>query len=167
VNRLIAAIDRNRGIADDSGIPWQGRIPSDSHYFVDQTSTGTIVMGYRTYAELSAPLGQSPNLVAVRAGSSPPLRAGFVPVVDLEPVLGHGPGTDAQGVVWIIGGAGLFAQSMPFADELYLTRLEADFTCTKFFPEFESDFHLLDSQPPLSENGIEFQFQIWRRDGAA
>jgi dihydrofolate reductase len=159
VTRLIAAIDIKRGIAQDSGIPWQGRIPSDSRYFVDQTSTGTIAMGYRTYEELDRPLGNAPNVVSVRGGSSPRLKPGFVAVVDLEHLFHQTP----EALVWVIGGAALFSQSMSFADELYITQLQEDFQCTKFFPDFISDFHLADSQPPLAEDGIQFQFQIWRR----
>ena len=161
MNQLIAAIDVKGGIADDSGIPWQGRIPSDSQYFVDQTSTGTIVMGYRTYEELDHPLGTAVNLVAVRAGSSPPLRAGFVAVVDLEPIFHQDP----DALIWVIGGAEIFRQSMSFAEELYITQLQEDFRCTKFFPEFSSDFHLSDSRRPLTEDGIQFQFEIWQRNG--
>jgi dihydrofolate reductase len=160
VNRLIAAIDIKGGIADDSGIPWQGRIPSDSKYFIEQTGTGVVVMGYRTYEELNSPIGKSPNFVAVRPASSPPLRAGFVAVVEPEQ-LSHQYKEDP---IWVIGGAALFHQSMSFADELYITQLQGDFHCTKFFPEFTSDFHLANHQPPLTENGIQFQFQIWQRN---
>jgi dihydrofolate reductase len=127
---MIAAIDLKGGIADDSGIPWQGRIPSDSQYFARETSAGTIVMGYRTYEELDGPLGTAPNLVVVRAGSVPSLKPGFIAVADLEPVLGQ----SADPVTWIIGGAGLFHTSIAYADELFITQLEEDFHCTKFFP---------------------------------
>jgi dihydrofolate reductase len=162
MNRLIAAIDIKGGIGDDSGLPWQGRIPSDSHYFVEKTSTGSILMGYRTYEELDGPLGNAPNTVSVRPGPSPMLRAGFVAVVDLGAYFHQDP----DALIWVIGGAALFRDSMSFADELYITQLQEDFRCTKFFPEYSSDFHLAESQPPLTEGGIEFQFQIWRRNGA-
>jgi dihydrofolate reductase len=54
--RLIAAIDKSRGIADEHGIPWQGKIPTDTRYFREQTAEGTIVMGYGTYVEYDRPL---------------------------------------------------------------------------------------------------------------
>jgi dihydrofolate reductase len=160
VNRVIAAIDVKGGIADDAGIPWQGKIPSDSQYFSDETSTGTIVMGYRTYEELDSPLGTAPNLVAVRPGTPPALKAGFIAIVELARIFD----LRSETPTWIIGGAGLFQQSMSFADELFITRLQEDFRCTKFFPPFASDFHLATSRPPITENGIQFQFQTWKRN---
>ena len=48
--RLIAAIDSQRGIATDSGIPWT--LPGDSAYFREKTSSGLIVMGRATYEEI-------------------------------------------------------------------------------------------------------------------
>ncbi len=117
-------------------------------------------MGFRTYEEFDGPLGQAPNFVVVRAGDSPPLRAGFLDVVDLESFLRqHG-----EEHIWVIGGASIFCQSIAFADELYITQLEQVFDCTKFFPEYSFDFHLTDTQTPMTECGIRFQFQIWRRD---
>jgi dihydrofolate reductase len=37
--RLIAAIDSQRGIATDSGIPW--KLPGDSAYFREKTAQGS------------------------------------------------------------------------------------------------------------------------------
>ncbi len=159
MNRFIAAIDAKGGVADDSGIPWQGRIPSDARYFVEQTSTGVVLMGYRTYEELAAPVGTVPNFVLVRPGSSRSLRAGFDAVVDTDAFFDHHSGD----TVWVIGGAGVFAQTISDADELYITQLQGDFRCTKFFPSFSGEFRLVEAQPPLSEGGIQFRFEIWTR----
>jgi dihydrofolate reductase len=156
--RLIAAIDKSRGIADDRGIPWQGKIPTDTRYFRDQTAKGTIVMGYRTYDEYDHALHDRQNFVVSRPGTSS-LRPGFVAVPDLDSFL-H---LKAHTVVWVIGGAGIFAQSIPVADELFITQLDADFHCTKFFPRFDDDFLLGSDLGSHRENDISFRFQIWRR----
>ena len=65
--RQIAAIDSQRGIATDSGIPW--KLPGDSAYFREKTSNGLIVMGRATYDEFAAPLHDRENYVL-----SPPRR---------------------------------------------------------------------------------------------
>jgi len=160
VIRLIAAMDERRGIADDSGIPWQGRIPSDAAYFRTQTTGGVILMGFRTYEEFDRPLGGRTNFVVMRPGGRP-LRPGFESVEDLSPFLAAHAGE----VVWVIGGAALYAQALPLADELYLTRLAGDFHCTRFFPAFEGPFVLVSSEGPTEEGGIEFRFEVWRASG--
>jgi dihydrofolate reductase len=156
--QLIAAIDKSRGMADDHAIPWQGKIPTDTRYFRDQTAEGTIVMGYRTYEEYDHPLHDRQNFVVSRPGTSS-LREGFVALADLASFL-H---VKAHSLVWVIGGAGIFAQSISLADALFITQLDDDFHCTKFFPKFDDDFLLANDLGPHRENGISFRFQIWRR----
>jgi len=154
--RLIAAIDSDSGLADDSGIPWQGRIPSDVAYFRKKTIHGTLLMGYGWYSEQKTPLPDRRNLVAT---TSPlPLREGFEKVGDAREFL-----KSFKEDIWVAGGAGLFASTLDLVDELYLTQLNGVFNCTKFFPEFENDFVLVSRSKPVVENGISFCFEVWKR----
>lgn len=159
VIRFIAALDNKRGIADEHGIPWQGRIPSDVHYYRKQLATrpGIMLMGYGLYKELSKPYPGSVNYVATR-DKSRKLREGFKPVYDARQFL-----KNAKGDAWNLGGAQLFNLTFDLADELCLTQLDGDFHCTKFFPEFKKDFVLTRQSNPITENGITFDFEIWRR----
>ncbi len=158
--RIIVAIDQSRGLADDRGIPWQGRIPTDARYFREQTRTGTVLMGFRTYEEFDRPLNGRENFVLARPGGT--LRPGFAAVPDLSAFLDeHG-----DGLVWVIGGSALFERSLPSTDELYLTRLDAEFACTKFFPEFEPEFELASRSTQHVEDHIPFRFEVWRRSPA-
>lgn len=151
--RSIVAIDSKRGMADDKGIPWD--LPTDRKYFVDQTATGTILMGYGTYLEFKTPFHGHTNYVATNRHEQ--LRPGFLPVADVRKFL-----QDAKEDVWNIGGAGLLATTLEYVDELHLTQLEGDFHCTKFLPEFKDKFSLVSESEPHTENGIIFRFQIWR-----
>ncbi|MGH3733111.1 MAG: dihydrofolate reductase [Acidimicrobiales bacterium] len=155
---LIAAIDGQRGVADDHGIPWQGRIPGDTAYFREQTSSGVVLMGFRTYLEFDRPLHARTNFVVTRADSEA-LRPGFAAVVDLDEFATE----RLDQTVWVIGGAGLFAQTIHAADELYLTQLDQDFGCTKFFPEFNDLFLLASASELHSENDVSYRFEVWRR----
>lgn len=153
--RFIAAIDEKQGMANDHGIPWQDKIPSDVTYFRQKTTDSTVLMGFGTYVEFTEPLSRRRNLVA--STQSQPLRDGFELVLDAREFL-----KNVREDVWVIGGPGLFAQTIDLADELYLTQLEGDFGCTKFFPPFKDDFTLVSQSDPIMENGITFRFQVWR-----
>lgn len=155
--RFIAAIDDKRGIADDHGIPWQGKLPTDVKYYRDKLKTGTVLMGYGMYKEVSKPYPGGINYVAAQ-GQMGGLRPGFKPVDDARKFL-----SEFKGDIWNAGGAALFTSTLDLANELYLTRVQGDFNCTKFFPEFESDFELASSSEPITENGITFHFEVWRR----
>ena len=41
---------------------------------------------------------------------------------------------DKTDVVWIIGGASVYAEALAFADAVYLTHIRQDFPCDVYFP---------------------------------
>jgi dihydrofolate reductase len=142
-------------MADEQGIPWD--IPGDKKYFRDRLQGGGLVlMGYGTYLEVRQPFGELPNYVATSRTET--LRDGFITVAD--PVEFSLQATED---VWNIGGAGLLANTMDTLDELYITQLDGDFGCTKFFPPYRDNFELVSEEPPVTENGITYRYQIWRR----
>ncbi len=153
--RFIAALDSKLGMADDTGIPWQGKIPSDVAYFRDKTWRSTVLMGYGTYKEFATPLPERKNVVA--SSQAIDLLPGFELTNNAREFL-----LKATEDVWVIGGPGLFTQTLDLADELYLTRLDGDFKCTKFFPDFVQKFELQSSTRSVTENGVNFHFEVWR-----
>ncbi len=152
--RAIVAIDSKRGMANDKGIPWD--LPTDRAYYRKNTENGIILMGYGTYVEFSKPMHGRTNYVATSKDEQ--LREGFEAVTDARGFL-----QKAEEDVWVIGGAGLFASTLDLIDELYVTQLEGDFGCTKFFPEYKDNYELASASEPKTENGITFRFEIWRR----
>lgn len=154
--RFIAAIDAKRGIADDNGIPWQGKIPGDVAYYRQQVADhpGKILMGYGLYKELEKPYPGGINYVANLDDVD--LRPGFELVKDARVFQAN-----VDGDVWNLGGAALFTATLDQADELYITQLQDDFHCTKFFPEFHDQFRLQSETKPMTENGITYTFQVW------
>jgi dihydrofolate reductase len=158
---MIAAVDTRLGVANERGIPWQGQIPMDTDYFQEQTAEGLIVMGYATYKEFGQPLHERMNFVVTRPDTEE-MREGFVGVPDFTKFLDE----HARELVWVIGGAGLFAACLGRTDELLLTRLDADFHCTKFFPDFVDTFELVSELGPHEQSDISFTFQTWQRSGS-
>ncbi len=154
--RFIAALDNKRGIADDHGIPWQGKIPTDVAHFREKTLHGIVMMGYGWYAEQEKPLPDRINIVA--SSKKEKMRDGFEQATDARQFL-----KDAKDDVWVGGGAGLFASTLDLADELHLTLLEVDFNCTKFFPEYEDKFKKVSESDPITENGTTYRFTIWKQ----
>lgn len=155
--RMIAAVDSKLGIANDHGIPWQGKVPTDVKYYETKIRNGIKLMGYGLYKELTKPMPEGVNYVAI-LDKQEKLKPGFEPVYDAREFL-----KNTKGDIWNLGGALLFASTLDLADELYLTRLDHDFKCTKFFPEFEKDFKLAEQSEPVTENGITLKFEKWVR----
>lgn len=111
-------------------------------------------MGQGTYKELSKLWSDKKNYVATRSAEN--LREGFIAVDDAYGFL-----EKYQRDIWVLGGAGVFSSTLDLADELYITQLDQDFNCTKFFPRFQDKFTLRNESEPIKENGIIYTFQVW------
>ena len=153
--RGIVAIDEDRGMGDEKGIPWT--LPTDQKFFVDKTATGLILMGYGTYTEFDQPFHDRTNYVAT--SKTEPLRQGFVAVPDARKFLTENSRREVQH----IGGPTLLHSTIDLLDELLITQLSGTYGCTKFLPEYKDRFELVKESEPLTENGIRYTFQTWRR----
>jgi len=153
--RAVAAIDDKRGIAGAGKIPWS--IPADSKYFREQTQSGTVLMGRDTYQEFAQPLPHRRNVVASHELQS--VRPGFELTHDVPAFL-----QQATEDVWIIGGAGLYASTLQYCQELYLTHVAGDFNCDRFFPEFAEAFTQTQRSEVQAQNGYEFYFAVYTKN---
>jgi dihydrofolate reductase len=129
---IIAAVARNRAIGyQNKLIYW---LPDDLKRFKQLTTGHTIVMGRNTF--LSLPKGALPNRRNIVLSTTQSSFPGCDVYTSLEEALNHcRPDED----IYIIGGASVYAQAMPFADRLCLTEIddtpaEAD----TFFPPYDN-----------------------------
>lgn len=154
--KAMAAIDSKKGIANEHGIVWD--LPADREHVHQAIKGQAVLMGYRTYLERKGPRTDGgKSYVIVRPETE--LNDGFVPVADVANFLeAYRNGSDD---VWIMGGAKVYQDLLPEISELHITRVEGDFKCTKFFPDFETSFTKVESQPPIQENGISFHYEKW------
>jgi len=153
--RLIAAIDRRRGIAKHGFLPWY--IPEDEQYFTTQTKThgGNVLTGGVTFRNTykGRPLKDRQNFILTH--DTAPIE-GVTLVHDLQKFLADFTGKD----LWVAGGAGVFEEIMNAgaADELYLTHIDADFRCDQFFPEYQENFELAEQSDAHEQNGFHFRY---------
>jgi dihydrofolate reductase len=158
--RLIAAIDRKRGMAKGGILPWY--IPEDEQYYDDSTKThgGNVLIGATTFKTIgNRPMRGRQNYVLTRDKT---------PIEGVELV--HELDKFVQGFqdkdLWVIGGANVFAQVIAAgkADELYLTHIEANFNCNQFFPEYEAAFRLVEKSELREQNGFIFYYAKYAKN---
>lgn len=152
--RLIAVIDRQKGIAKHGTIPWN--IPSDERFFTEETKKygGVTLTGRVTFETFKRPLVERQNFILTHQTE---------PIVGVELVHDVDAFLDAHPDVWVIGGAEVFAQTIHRADELYLTPIDASFGCDRFLPEYENQFKLVSQSELQEENGFNFRYEVWCR----
>ena len=130
---LVAALDRNRAIGRDNDLPW--RLPDDLKRFKALTLGKPILMGRKTAESLGRALPGRRNLVLTRSGRVP--FEGMQAVASLDEALAAARCDDAAELC-VIGGAEIYALTLPLATRMYLTHVdviveEAD----AFFPAFD------------------------------
>jgi dihydrofolate reductase len=111
---LIAALARNGAIGKDNDLPW--RLPDDLRRFKALTLGKPVLMGRRTAESLGRALPGRRNLVLTRGGSAP--FAGMEPVGGLDAALRMAGDVPE---LCVIGGADVFAATLPLATRLHLT----------------------------------------------
>lgn len=153
MKRIIVIIDKKRGIAKNGRMPWH--FPTDFKNFKEKTSSGSkiVLMTGKTFRSLRRPLPGRQNIVWSNDDS---IKGENVRIIkDADEFLKKTPD------IWIIGGTALFDRTLDDADELYITRINHDFGCDRFFPEFEDKFKLTDSSKDIEENGHSIRFEKW------
>lgn len=125
----IAAMAENRAIGLRNNIPWH--VPADMKWFRETTRGKTLLMGRKTYESIGRPLPKRRTLVLSR--SSAPIEGVEVlgSLSDLPQFLGDTP------ELWICGGAEIYRLTLPWWDELWLTRIKRTVEGDSFLPEFE------------------------------
>jgi dihydrofolate reductase len=157
--RLIAAIDNHNGIAKDGVQPW--KLPTDEKYFLDQTKRfgGNILRGRKEYEVFNRPIPDHHNFVlSHKAGADDRVTW----VTDLDAFL-----RDFTEDLWVVGGANVYEQTIALAQELYITEINKDYDCDKFFPHFSADFHLQGPRTEIKENGTSYWFCVYVRNAPA
>lgn len=153
---LIVAIASNNVIGKDNQLPWHYK--NDLKYFKEITTNHTVVMGRNTFDSIIARNGKTlPNRKSVVVTRNKNFSFKDVEVVhNFEEYLKK----DYQEEIFIIGGNQIFKDSMPYADRLYITHINKDYTGDVFFPNYnKEDFKLISQK----DDG-ELSFCVYERN---
>ena len=176
---LLVAVAQNGVIGVDNQLPWH--LPEDLRRFKALTTGRVVVMGRKTFDSIVERLGKPlPNRLSVvltrnsqwRPSSGVLEQAALcgarVEVVhrlqDVEAIAQrHDP---TGGPVYVIGGAEVYAATLPLAKELDITRVDIEVAGDAFFPEFNpAQWTCSQSDVQVSDTaGIRYRFERYRRN---
>lgn len=150
---LIAAIQKkDRGIGFNNELLF--RISDDLKRFKTLTSGHPIIMGRKTFESIGKPLPNRTNIVVTRQERK---QEGVVFVSSIEDALEKAKAID--GSIFIIGGAEIYKQVLPFADRLELTVVESNVPATVFFPEYDEFSNIISSEKHVDEKtGLSYEW---------
>lgn len=155
---LIFAKARNGVIGKDNTLPWH--LPEDLAHFKRTTMGCPVIMGRKTWDSLPVrfrPLPGRVNVVVTRQhewseiGTQP--SSSLVHALTFCEQFEH---------VWVIGGAQLYTQAMPYADTAVVTEIDADFEGDALAPAFGAQWLEASRESHTSVNGLPFSFVTYR-----
>jgi dihydrofolate reductase len=158
---LLVAMDEHNGIGQDNRLPWH--LSTDLKRFKALTMGHHILMGRKTYESIGRALPGRANVIITR---SPDYQAeGCVIAHSLREALSIAE-LAGESEAFVIGGGQIFAQALPLADRIYLTRVHTVSEADVFFPEFyESAWSRKESLdlPADDRNDFPSSFRILER----
>lgn len=178
--KLIVAVDRHFGIGKEGALLFQ--IPEDLRFFKETTMGKTLVMGSNTLRSLPgskalpgrehivlssdeefAPEGvrivrSVPDLFALLAEEKPAQKTATGGKTEQAP---------ADDTVFVVGGASVYAQLLPYCDTAYVTKVDTvDPEADCFFPDIDaaSGWLLTEVSAPRSHEGLKYCFCVYKND---
>jgi len=152
--KMIWAEDSNQVIGFEGRLPWY--LPEDLIHFKNLIEYSTVVMGRITYESFIKPLANRRNVVLSNNNIK---DKGIEVVHDPEEVLARFPDC------WIIGGQTLYEQFMPYAKELHITVVRAEYVGDAYAPEeIPKDFRVTAiGDIKTSKLGLSYQNITYKR----
>jgi dihydrofolate reductase len=157
----IVAVDDHWGIGKDGTMPWPN-LSEDLKRFKELTDGSMIVMGKNTWLSLPRrPLPNRENIIVTRT-----LEDDFAIKVSGDPkaiITKLKQATDKD--IWIIGGAEIYRQFLPYCNSVYITRIDGNYNCDTKFPEAILQRHFVIDyvEESVTDNDVLIRYEIWEK----
>lgn len=148
--KLIAAVGKNAELGRNNDLIWH--LKEDMRYFKETTMGCVVVMGRKTYESIGKPLPGRENIVITSREIN-----GVTTVQNPKEILRK------QEDIFIIGGASIYEYFIDYAEEIYLTEIDATEEAQVFFPKFDKSLYDREVIKASKEDDISFEFVVYRR----
>ena len=155
---LIVAVDQNWAIGKDGD--QLVYLKEDLKRFRTLTSGHTVILGRKTLATFPGgrPLKNRHNLILSR---NPQFQAeGAEVFASVEELV-----QQADGDAFVIGGASVYEQLLPYCDTAYITKIHAGFPADTYFPDLDKseEWEVVEESESLEQDGIAYHYVTYRR----
>lgn len=151
---LIAAVSEDGFISRGQGVPWD--LPADRAYFRKYTTGQWLLLGKSTYLEMLGWFRDHQPLVLSRDPTfQPPVG---MRVASVAEAMQRARAAEARELV-VCGGSQAYAQSLPYARRLLLTRVQDTLGHGVAFPELDaSEWQVLSEEHHVADQHHAFAF---------
>ena len=160
---LIVACAKNRVIGNKGAMPWH--IPQELAHFKRLTSGCPVIMGRNTWDSILTSLGKPlPGRQSIVLTRNPAWQAeGATVAHDMTSALAAACGAPRA---WVIGGAQVYAQALPYVSECHVTEIQAEFEGDAYFAQLPpAQWQTIQRTPhaALPPSGLAFDVVVYQR----
>jgi len=161
----IVAVGRNKTIGNNNELPW--KLSKDLKFFRDMTKGHTVIMGRKTYESIGKPLPDRQNIVLTRDKRIIEGLCGWDLVnyqaYDIDDAFAYIRYRSHGSLVFIIGGAEIYKQTIRYTDAIILTWIDKDFEGNIKYLDIPKNF-IKHQEEELVDNNISCKRFIYIRD---
>ena len=130
--KAIVCVDKFWGIGKNNDLLFS--LPEDMKRFREETTGKVVVMGLNTFKSLpNGPLKNRVNIVLDPAGAFIEGATVVSSIFKLSLEASKYKSED----IFVVGGASIYQQLLPFCSEVLVTKVDADGKADKFFPNLD------------------------------
>ncbi len=131
--KIVVAVSKNNIIGDSNKLIWN--LPADLRHFKETTTGHPIVMGRKTYDSIGRPLPNRRNIIITRDKDYQVDGCEIVNSIEEALLLTNND-------CFIIGGGEIYRQSLPIAQQIFMTLIDEDFNGDTNFPELDKSWYV-------------------------
>ena len=148
------AFDENRVIGKNNTLIWH--LPADLKRFKTLTTGHVIIMGRKTFESIGKPL---PNRTSIVISRQADLQIdGAIIAHSVEEAILKAKSITREDI-YIVGGAEIYALSLPLADQVLVTQLHDIFEGDAYFPEIPTEtFEVTEKERGITDEKNAYQY---------
>ena len=156
---LIAAVAQNGVIGKDNELPWH--LPADLQFFKKTTLGHPIIMGRKNFESIGRALPGRTNIVLTRNQNYETPKE-CIKASSLKEAFAIAEKTAAN-ECFVIGGAEVYKEALPFCQKLYITKVHGIFEGNTYMPEYENNFRKISNASNFKDerNIYDYDFEVW------
>lgn len=152
--KIIAAIGKNNELGKNNDLIWH--LPGDLKFFKQQTQGKIVAMGRNTFNSLPKKLPNREHIVLSDVDDFNKDTADVQVLFNAYDFVQQCLLKAEKEDVFIIGGASIYKMFIGFADEIYLTEVEAEERADVYFPKFDKAQFSREVLGQGEDNGIKY-----------
>lgn len=159
--KAIVCVDKNWGIGNADSLLFH--IPEDMAFFKSKTIGNIVVMGLATFLSLPGQKALPDRVNIVLSNDENWSAPGVIVCRSIDELFEVLRRYDSN-IVYLCGGASVYAQLLPYCDTAYVTKVDAEKPADKFFPNLDNDENWVLARQKEGEGhkGITYRFTTYK-----